>query len=564
MRRRLVPLALVLSSLALSATAQPRGGAGGLDERPGERPPEIPIPEREPPPVGPELAPAPETLPPTTLPDLRVLVRTIQIRGNTLLDDATLRAAAQPYLGRELTTADIEALRQQLTGLYVARGYLTSGALVPDQDLVGGVLQIAIVEGRVATLEIEGNESFRSAYLRERILPDPDAPLDIPALEQRLRWVQEDPDIAVVHAELRPGLKLGESILRVRVEERLPFHLAFDASNDRNPAIGEINGGVRATYRNLVGWGDGIEVAGEFGEGLRDVQALYGIPFTRWDTRLALRFRWSDSDVVESPFDEIDIESDYITGGAELSQPVLRTDRDQIRLGLIAEWRRARSYVDGFGFSFSEGADRGLTEVFPLRPYVEWVRRDRAQVIALRAQVSFGLPVFGATDVEGRREDATFTAGLLQGQWARRFDPLFGIEIFARGDLQLVDDPVFSIEQFSIGGHDSVRGYRENQIVRDNGFDASLEVRVPVWRRPDGSSVLQVAPFLDYGHGWDDGNRTPSVSDTLASVGVGLRCMPLRWLFASLYWGYRLKDVPNPHDSLQDYGLHFLVTATVF
>ena len=47
-------------------------------------------------------------------------------------------------------------------------------------------------------------------------------------------------------------------------------------------------------------------------------------------------------------------------------------------------------------------------------------------------------------------------------------------------------------------------------------------------------------------------------------MGVGVRVAPFEWLRGSVYWGHRLKDVPNPHDSIQDDGIHFEITAIAF
>lgn len=554
-------VALLALALAGSSAAQ---GPPPLD-LPSERPEEIPIPEDLPgAEAGVPLVPAPEALPETSLPELRILVRGIQIRGNTVLGDDDLEAVARAYVGKELTTGEIEALRRELTALYVERGYVTSGAVVPDQDLEDGLLRIVIVEGRIGELEIEGNEWFRAGYLRQRILPDPDAPLEVRDLERRLQLLQADPQVKKVHARLSPGVRLGESSLRIRLEERVPWALALDGANYRSPAIGEFNGRFTAGMRNLAGWGDRAEVRGQFGEGLQDVKAGYEIPFTRWDTRAALRFRWSASQIVESPFDAIDVESDFLSGGIEIRQPLIASLGNELSVGLLAEWRRGRNWVNGSGFSFSPGAERGVSVAVPLRPYLSWVRRDRSQVLALRGQVSFGLPILGYSNVPGEAEDGTFVAGLLQAQWARRFDEAWGIELVLRGDLQLASQPLLPIEQFSVGGHASVRGYRENQLVRDNGAVGSLEVRFPILRRPDGRPVLQLAPFGDVGHAWDHSDREDGGGRTLGSLGLGLRYFPLPWLRSELYWGYRLRDVPNPHDSLQDYGVQLRVTATVF
>ena len=121
-----------------------------------------------------------------------------------------------------------------------------------------------------------------------------------------------------------------------------------------------------------------------------------------------------------------------------------------------------------------------------------------------------------------------------------------------------------SLEQFSVGGHDSVRGYREHQIVRDNGLATSLELRLPVWRRPDGRSIVQLASFADIGHGWDDSARDRSDAETLASLGLGLRFFPWDRVWGEIYWGGRLKSVPNPHDDLQDEGVYFRLSVTGF
>lgn len=510
------------------------------------------------------LVPAPEALPKTALPELRVNISGVSITGNTALADHTLADIARPYLGRALTTTDIEALRRELTERYVAQGYLTSGAVIPDQDLADGVLQVRIVEGRVGEVRIQGNDGFRSSFLRDQILPSEAGPLHVPALEERLQLLQANPQIESVHAELRPGLHLGESVLRLRVVESRRYALALETRSHRSPVIGEINYGGAFTFDNLAGRGDRLIVGGEVGESLRDVRVAYAFPITRWGTRLDARFRWSESEVVEAPFDVLDIESDYITGGIALVQPVWRTRQSELEFGLIGEWRRVRTSLLGTGFSFSNGAERGTSQVSVLRPFVQWVHRTEEQVFALRAQASFGLSALGATDRAGAFEDATFTSGLIQAQYARDIEALFGTRVLARADLQLAADPLLTLEQFSVGGYTSVRGYRENQLVSDNGFSASVEARVPLWRRPDGTSILQIAPFVDVGRSWANGVRVNAPSKTVGSAGVGLRVRPLTWLHGEIYWAQPFVGVGNPNSSLADAGLHFRLTARLF
>jgi len=112
-----------------------------------------------------------------------------------------------------------------------------------------------------------------------------------------------------------------------------------------------------------------------------------------------------------------------------------------------------------------------------------------------------------------------------------------------------------------MGGRFSVRGYRENTLVRDNALLFSFETRIPVWQTALGQDILQVASFADVGRSWNTGRPNPS-PEVLASIGLGtLWYVPqLPGSTFQVYWGLRLNSVPNPHDNLQDYGLHVQMT----
>jgi hemolysin activation/secretion protein len=159
--------------------------------------------------------------------------------------------------------------------------------------------------------------------------------------------------------------------------------------------------------------------------------------------------------------------------------------------------------------------------------------------------------------------DSEFMSWLVQAQWAHRLpERLLATEVLARVDAQLSNRPLLSIEKFSIGGSSTVRGYRENELVGDNGVIASIELRIPVWRTPLGRPMVQIAPFFDWGSGWNDAES--SFERELMSVGVGLRIAPFEWLRGQVYWGKRLKNVANPHNSIQDDGLSFRITLVAF
>ncbi len=103
---------------------------------------------------------------------------------------------------------------------------------------------------------------------------------------------------------------------------------------------------------------------------------------------------------------------------------------------------------------------------------------------------------------EGDQAKAQFFSWLGQAQWARRIDPL-RLQLISRMDLQVSMQHFFPLEQISVGGRYSVRGYRENTLVRDNALLFSLEPRVAVLRSAVGRDIVQIAPFFDYGYSWN-------------------------------------------------------------
>jgi len=101
---------------------------------------------------------------------------------------------------------------------------------------------------------------------------------------------------------------------------------------------------------------------------------------------------------------------------------------------------------------------------------------------------------------------------------------------------------------------------QENTLLTDQAVLNSLEMRVPLFRDTPWADYLEIAPFVDFGRGWNKGRPSPQPQD-IYSVGTGLRWaltflrpVPIRPQF-EFYWGYRLRKVLNPENSLQDHGI---------
>ena len=133
----------------------------------------------------------------------------------------------------------------------------------------------------------------------------------------------------------------------------------------------------------------------------------------------------------------------------------------------------------------------------------------------------------------------------------------------ARGDLQLAADSLVPLEQFGLGGQLSVRGYRQDVLLTDNGMLLSAEFRLPILRAPKMGGLLQLTPFVDIGKGWNHNGKNPSPS-TLVGTGLGLLWTQGDDFSVRLDWGIPLTSVEGEKRSLQENGLYFSVRYSPF
>src|SRR5262249_52421535 len=141
---------------------------------------------------------------------VQVFVREVRVIGNTVFSDAELAEVTAPFTNRTLQTEDLERLRLNLTLLYVNKGYMTSDAIIPDQDVVCGSITLQIIEGKLTRIDVEGIRWFTSSYLRDRLELGVRTPVTLAPLQEQLQILQQDRRIERVNAQLQPGDKQGD------------------------------------------------------------------------------------------------------------------------------------------------------------------------------------------------------------------------------------------------------------------------------------------------------------------------------------------------------------------
>ncbi len=527
-------------------------------------------PMSEPAGISPILPPLKEPEGAARLPVMRIFVNQVVITGVTVFSDDELKPVIRPFEGRKLNSEDLETLRRNLTQLYISSGFINSGAIIPDQEVREGVLRLHVIEGALSHIAIGGNRWFRSNYIAARLKLDSRPPLNVYDLENRLRLLQQDTRIERFEAELQPGLRPGQSVLNVQLEERYPVHLRLAFNNYQSPSVGAERGQIFLENHNITGHGDILQFSLARSQGVDpQLTAAYTLPLSARDTRLILEYRKNDFYVVEEQFRDLDVQSKSNIYGLTLKHPFYKTLRDELAMHLTLERLTSETFILGQRLSFTNGDGDGRSRVLALRFGQEYTHRSGNQMLGLRARLSVGLDADNATHhTDPERPDGRFVSWLGQVQWARRL-PWSNSQILFRTDLQLANNPLLPLEQISVGGRYSVRGYPENLMVRDNALISSLEYRQPLLQQHTWADTLWLVPFVDYGRAWRTRGTTPA-PDSIGSVGLGLiweltlgRTYQVRPQI-ELFWGYALRRIDSRAYNLQNDGIHFQVSVAGF
>lgn len=493
-----------------------------------------------------------------------IKVSKFNVTGSTVFSAKDFAKITEKYTNRPISIAELFQVRSEITKFYVDKGYITSGALIPPQKLQDGVVEIRVLEGTLEEIKVNGLRRLNPGYVRSRLELATRKPLNRDRLLEGLQLLQINPLVANLSAELAAGTSPGSSILEVQIREAKTFNPQIVLDNGRSPSVGSFRRQVQVSEANLLGFGDSVSASYTNTDGSNAYDFSYAVPINPRNGTFSVSLGNSDNDVIERPFNELDIQSYSKYYELTLRQPVIQNPNRELAVGMSLTRRESKASLFNGEIPFPAiGADEsGRTSITALRFFQEWTQRNSRQVFAARSQFSIGLDALNST-INNASPDSSFYAWRGQAQWVRLLAP--DMLMLIRGDLQFADRPLVPLEQFGLGGLQSVRGYRQDALLTDNGFFASAEVRLPIWRPNKNSpTLLQVVPFVDVGTAWNRSNSQQNIDNTLVSTGLGLRLQLGSQLNAQFDWGIPLVFLDSRKSTWQENGLYFSVVYSPF
>lgn len=493
-----------------------------------------------------------------------VFVQDIILENNTIFSEEDLKEIIEPLKGKEVTFEELDSAANEITNLYLNRGYILSRAFLEPDFYNDGIVKITVIEGFLEDINISGADRLEN-YIRQRIELGAGKPLNYRKLEDKLRLLKEDLLIENIEAKLTEGSALGQNILEVKVTEAEPFIGSVGFDNYSVPSIGDVRFNLNLGYQNITGLGDSFFVSYnprlESWDGTYTLDLNYEIPINPMDGKLRLRTLIERNRVVNGAFEDLDISGESEFYEISYRQPLIRELNEEFALSFGISYREGQTFTFAGATPFGFGPDEdGNSRTNVLTLGQEYSLREPNGAWAFRSQFRVGMGIFDVTENPHPIPDGYFFAWLGQIQRLQVIDE--NNLLIMQLDAQLTPDSLLPSEQFTIGGAQSVRGYRQNALTADNGIRFSIEDRITLMRNEEGNPYLQIAPFMDMGGVWNVSSNPNSLIENqtfIIGLGLGVLWQPVDKMQIRLDYAPPIINLDTKGDNVQDDGFYFSI-----
>lgn len=440
-----------------------------------------------------QAAPA-QTLPAAPVPAASFRLNELRLAGAQALGSDELRTLTQPWIGRDVTLADLEALAQAITARYRERGYFLAQAVVPVQTVQGGVVEISVIEGRLGKVDVAvaPDAAISETRVRAFIAPiQPGQAVNAPAYERAMLLLSDQPGIRV-SSGLQEGGQTGTTDLAVEVVAAPRWAFMAEADNHGTKESGRYRVGGTARWLSPLGIGDNLDarVLVSNSNALQFGRLAYEAPIGASGLRAgvgAARISYQ----VGGQFTELQAQGRANVFDLSLSYPLIRQRQQNLFLRLGADLKDLTDEFRAVNFS-SDKRVRGLGLGW------SWERRDA--MLGGGYWASSGTLYRGKLDIRdaqsesfdqgatGARTEGGFTK--LTARISRLQSVVERHSLYLAVGGQWASKNLDASEKLGLGGARAVRAYPSGELLVDQGLIGTLE-----WR---WSVNAEFTPFAFY------------------------------------------------------------------
>jgi hemolysin activation/secretion protein len=494
--------AAAAAAFSVLAAAQQPPGAGDILRQQAPKEP-LPISPSTAP-VLPQVTPPKPALAPTT--KVNVTVKDFRFTGNTVFPAAELREVVREFIGKTLDFNGLNDAASRVQRYYRERGYFLAVAYLPQQEIKDGIVEIALLEGRLGSINLQMDpktklrESFARGILDAHLKPGD--LITENALERPLLLLRDLPDMEV-SSELGPSkTQVGAADLTVKLTENRRLVSGYvDVDNQGNRFSGEYRLGINLNSGNFTGYGDLLSFRGFLtNEEMKFGRLSYVIPVGNHGTRVGASATAFDYKLGKD-FEALGANGEGQVYTLYALHPFLRTRNANLFVQAGFEHKNLEDRIDSVG-SVEErkinAAKLGVVGDFRDRLFSGGL--NAYSVTLTRGDLDIAPPNVLAGDQAvgtGLNTNGSFSKVNLDLRRLQRLTDNFNFLLAYTG--QLASKNLTAAEKMSLGGPNGVRAYPVGEAPGDSGSLVTAEVRYIVPNFQVFGGDLTASAFYDAG-----------------------------------------------------------------
>ena len=398
---------------------------------------------------------------------------------------------------------------------YRAHGFLVAQAYVPPQTIDGGMVEVAVLEGRFSDIELAANGSristerlLRTARLNACGQPNSCTgigPVMQAQVERAALLVSEIPGVKATY-QLKAGKEPGSTSIVLDVKPARRFSGSASLDNEGFAYTGRNRLTLAGTAANLTGRGDLTSLSATYaGGGFYSFSADSGLPLGYAGDRAgvtASHLRYA----LGREFAPLQASGLADTAGVYVSHPIRRTLTDSMDLRLDLQARKIQSDIGVTGGQSREAAAVALLSLSGSR-LDHWLKTGSTQwrVAWTAGDLRLQDETSRAFDAAAARTAGSF--GKLSYSLRREELIVPGVSLFASLTGQWTGRNLDPSEKIGLAGPAAVRAYSSGAVSADKANILTVESRIALPTNLLPGVQMAVAPFYD--RAWATYNATP-------------------------------------------------------
>ena len=398
-------------------------------------------------------------------------ITVIELQGVSIFSESEKRALLAPWLNTCMGISQINQLVKSVTNRYIEKGYITSRAYIPEQNLATGTLVILVVEGKTSAIEPQADSQLTARAI-QYAFPDLIGNfLNLRDLEQGIDQLNRLPSNNA-QLKLQPGTKPGETIVGIDNQPDKPWRLSLGKHNNGDETTGDKQWQGNLAWDNPMGFSDQLNlgltkdaVTDRYRQS-RSANLGYRIPWGYWTFSYA--FSYSDYETRSTsnglPFD---LSGNTRNHTLSLQRVLHRDQMGKTAVNSSIRHIRSRNFIED---SLVAVSSHELTEI---SLGINYGRRLWHGYLNLDLAYQKGSTAFGAqkdhhpAPGQPRAQFSKYTATASYLLPFNLLNQRFTYSSLATG--QWSHDVLYGPVRFSVGGLGSVRGFREQSLSGDSG-----------------------------------------------------------------------------------------------